>query len=183
MTDKNYAPEELIAAARDLYEGTHQLTMADLAEMTGISVRVLRQARRDQNWQKALETKTGATTEAALAAANVFRERQLAPIVAKAPAAGSIAEEDVKALIEPLPAEVDEVLKRHRDEWKAPRAMVVESVRMRDSDPFKSFERAKLAKITAETLKIVQDGERKAHGIDVGTQPPPGKHVVIIERD
>lgn len=184
MSEENAAPafseEELIAAARDLYEGTHGMTMGELAEFTGISPSVLGAARRRDGWKKALETKTGATTDAAIEAADLFRQRALTPITVSAPA-GGIADEKIKVLVDPLPREVDAMLERHRKEWSAPRAMAVEAVQLRNTDAFRAFERAKLAKITAETLKIVQDGERKAHGIDAG-EAPPGKHLVVIER-
>jgi hypothetical protein len=69
-----------------------------------------------------------------------------------------------------------QVLDRHRKEWNAPRKISYEAVTERN------FEKAKLAKITAETLKLVQDGERKAWGIDTG---PDGSRpvTVVIERD
>lgn len=171
-----YDPADLHAAARALYEGTHGMTMAELSKITGIPARTLRLRARDEDWKKELETKTGKTTDSALAAAEFFQGR--AELVV-----AEVAETDsaVQVLADPLPAERDQLLKRHRDEWAAPRAMSIEAVRMRDSDPIRAMERAKLAKITSETLKIVQDGERKAHGLDVGVDVPQG-HVVVIER-
>lgn len=61
---------------------------------------------------------------------------------------------------EEVAAKRADIIGKHRKEWAAPRALSVEAVRERN------FERAKLAKITAETLKLVQDGERRAWGID-----------------
>lgn len=52
-----------------------------------------------------------------------------------------------------------QVIERHRREWRAHEAIIVQVMADRD------FEGAKLAKITAETLKIRQEGERKAWGI------------------
>jgi hypothetical protein len=52
---------------------------------------------------------------------------------------------------------------------------------LRTEDTAKAFDRAKLAKITAETLMIVQNGERKAWGLDVGELPAGA--VVVIERE
>lgn len=51
------------------------------------------------------------------------------------------------------------VIERHRREWKKQEALADEAITNAD------FEKAKLAKITAETLKIRQEGERKAWGI------------------
>lgn len=55
------------------------------------------------------------------------------------------------------------VLDRHRKEWDAARDIVYKAFHTAD------FEKAKLGKITAEALKVIQDGERKAWGIDGGT--------------
>ncbi|MFD1558342.1 hypothetical protein ACFSHT_22380 [Paraburkholderia silviterrae] len=54
------------------------------------------------------------------------------------------------------------VVTRHRDEWDDHKQLVTNAIAEQD------FGKAKLAKITAETLKIRQDGERKAWGLDSG---------------
>lgn len=51
------------------------------------------------------------------------------------------------------------VITRHKAEWEEHSRHIAEALREGD------FEKAKLAKITAETLKIRQEGERKAWGI------------------
>lgn len=51
------------------------------------------------------------------------------------------------------------ILEIHKSQWEKHRRHVEMAVEAAD------FEAAKLAKITAETLKIVQDGERQAWGI------------------
>lgn len=51
------------------------------------------------------------------------------------------------------------VVLRHRREWQAQQAIVERAVAEQD------FELAKLAKITAETIRIRQEGERRAWGI------------------
>ena len=51
------------------------------------------------------------------------------------------------------------VIQRHREEWDKIRILIDDAVTEQDA------EAAKLAKITAETLKIRQEGERKAWGI------------------
>ena len=59
-----------------------------------------------------------------------------------------------------------DVLVQHRGEWPSITAMVKEVIDTRDSDPAGAFSKAKLAKTAAETLKIKQDGERRAWGMD-----------------
>ena len=71
-------------------------------------------------------------------------------------------------------AERAAIISRHRREWSVSRGLVGVAVGKRD------FDRAKLAKITSETLKIIQDGERKAWGLDAAD--PADKTVVVIER-
>ncbi|MCH5277748.1 MAG: hypothetical protein J1E80_07945 [Desulfovibrionaceae bacterium] len=51
------------------------------------------------------------------------------------------------------------VMLRHKEEWERHRVLMDEALAAGD------FDRAKLAKITAETLKIRQEGERRAWGI------------------
>lgn len=65
------------------------------------------------------------------------------------------------------------LLERHRSEWNMARKIAYEAVQARD------FDKAKLAKITTETLRNIQDGERKAWGLDAGEV---GDKVVVIER-
>lgn len=58
-----------------------------------------------------------------------------------------------------------EVIVRHRTEWQQHKLLLDEAIR--DAD----FEKAKLAKITAETIAIRQSGERKAWGLDAYIEP------------
>lgn len=58
------------------------------------------------------------------------------------------------------------MLVQHRGEWMPITTMVKEVIDNRDSNPVGAFSKAKLAKAAAETLKIKQDGERRAWGMD-----------------
>lgn len=53
-----------------------------------------------------------------------------------------------------------QVIQRHKAEWDQHQKLIHDAVAEDD------FEKAKLAKITAETIKIRQEGERKAWGLD-----------------
>ena len=61
------------------------------------------------------------------------------------------------------------VVERHKTEWDGPRGIAQTAVANQDQDA------AKLAKITAETLKIIQEGERKAWGLDSPAKPSETK--------
>ena len=78
--------------------------------------------------------------------------------------AGVVAGCNAKKKAEALDAEAArraDVVQRHRDEWEEHKQIVDTAVGTRD------FDAAKLAKITAETLKIRQEAERKAWSIDI----------------
>lgn len=169
-------PQSRIAAARALYEGTPGMTLKMLAEKTGLGKTTCERYANNEGWKK--NHKFGDMTPEAQAAADRF-ERKMEEFGPEATA------DDVSRAVAEVVHEVAvdaraEMLDRHRREWAAPRAMSAEAVRMRDTDADKAFHRAKMAKITSETLKIIQDGERKAWGLDVG-EVPPGS-VVVIER-
>ena len=57
-----------------------------------------------------------------------------------------------------------DVIQRHRDAWPKIKALNAQAIEAQD------FNAAKLAKITAETERIIQDGERKAWGIQDKTE-------------
>jgi hypothetical protein len=77
----------------------------------------------------------------------------------------------VAAQSTPHPAEgiaVDlrtELLERHRREWGAARRLLYRS--LVESEKAIGFDVAKFAKITAETIELIQRGEARAWGLDV----------------
>ena len=64
-----------------------------------------------------------------------------------------------------------EVLARHRKEWAQVAVLRQESLQRRTADPVDAFNRAKLAKITAEITTLQQAGERKAWGMELVIDP------------
>ena len=69
------------------------------------------------------------------------------------------------------------VQSRHRTEWDDHKELVVAAIVNQD------FEMAKLAKITSETLKIRQEGERKAWGLDVPQQTSSSVTIIATPLD
>ena len=83
-------------------------------------------------------------------------------------------EKALKAVTEQLAVdERADVLVRHRREWQVSRVLMSEAVRER------STEKAKMAKMIAETTSIMQKGERLAWGLDTDVNT---RVQVIIER-
>jgi hypothetical protein len=58
------------------------------------------------------------------------------------------------------------VIARHRLEWNVSRVLSNEALKERKGNTKDAFDKAKLAKISTEIIKIRQDGERKAWGLD-----------------
>lgn len=85
------------------------------------------------------------------------------------------------------------VIQRHRQEWGESRERILAGLRAHKAaeaitdDALKrmaakreGFEDLKAAKIAAEALAIVQQGERKAHRLDDPVPPTPGQPVRVI---
>lgn len=174
---KSKYSDDVIAAAKALYEGDPSITKRQVAEEMGIPYATL------DKWSKGGDTGTDDKwvkrtaenmSERAKAAADTYRGKlsELGPEITTEQQKQAMDEAADETAVE-LRAKV---LERHRKEWGIPRGLVNEAVKARD------FNKAKLAKITSETLKLIQDGERKAWGIDSG---PDGatKVQVVIERE
>jgi hypothetical protein len=82
------------------------------------------------------------------------------------------------AAIDAAASKVAGVVERHQREWDRIGQLQDEALADRHEDPEGSFVKAKLAKISAETLAIKQTGERKAHGLDKEDTTP----TIVIER-
>lgn len=66
------------------------------------------------------------------------------------------------------------LLLRHKREWEEQRTLLGEALASGDAD------RARLAKLAAETLKIRQEGERKAWGIREAEEPRPDPAPAVV---
>ena len=66
-----------------------------------------------------------------------------------------------------------QILTRHRQEWPAVRAQLYKAIKSTD------YDQARTVKAAAEAMKVVQDGERKAWGIDAGGDDNKPTRIVI----
>lgn len=196
--DKTNAANWAIARAR--WEGEPRCSYADLADFLGISKQAIGKRAIKEGWTKKLNLTAIAGRAHTAADRNVVREAvdvpKLPGAVDDQPPPGATLPSSEAALgITPhaIPdsknatpemlaravedAAVDaraQILKRHRTEWVAPRNQVYKALKSTDID------QAKLAKLAAETLKLIQDGERKAWGLDAGDTE--GQVRIVIER-
>lgn len=117
-------------------------TQSELSRQHGVSRKAIQNHIQKEGWQQDV---TGAVDR-----------------LVEAKVVGVVAGCDPQKKAEALSAAADRkiaVIERHRAEWQAQEKLSRDAVEQED------FEKAKLAKITAETLKIRQEGERKAWGI------------------
>lgn len=169
------------AAARALFEGQPGAMIDTVAAEVGVEPKLIRAWKAEGKWVVATKAAAGLSARAA-ELANNFKVRMsqigtpLSDEVAAAEAAREVGQEfavDVRA----------EVLSRHRKEWAAPRKVAYEALQQAGKgDVAGAFERAKLAKITAETLTLVQVGECRAFGLNHDARAGDGQTVVVVER-
>lgn len=170
------------AAARAMYEATPGATCEKVAEATNIPAGTIRRWKALDGWKSAAKTIPNLSAKAGQLA-NTFKVRMselgkpLSDDVAAAEVAKELSDQhavDVRAA----------VLDRHRKEWSAPRKLAYEAIQHgAKGDMAKAQDMAKLAKLTAETLQIVQVGECRAFGLNEAARGADGGTVVVIERN
>lgn len=184
MTIAKPPTEELRAAARALYETTPDIKFPDIAAQIGAPVDEVRAWwREDGNsgdpWQIA---RSWATTPAASAR----KAAELEPLLNETRAA---AEAEARAVLNNLPESTEvtviedphkELRRRHKQEWLGPRTLAYQAMKLGQKGRVEeAFTLAKLAKISAETLTIVQAGEGRAHGM----KPAESEGAIVVYRN
>lgn len=138
---------------------------SSIAAWLGVSRELVRQKAAEMGWQRRADLPHVVAVAHMKADAHFLpaqvpgEEVQQAPAVARPPAVPSAR---VEGAADERSSELRaDIAVRHRREWGVVRALLNEAVTVRD------LGKAKLAKVAAETLKVTQDGERKAWGMDV----------------
>lgn len=151
------------SSIRQQYETDPRLSFGDLAEKHGISKQAIHKRATTEKWERVLS----------LAELNARAQTRADHLVD-----GRV---DAQTLALTRKAGIDEaterraaVLERHRKEIDGPRKLVYQAIQSGD------LEKAKLAKAIAETLRIAQELERKAWGLDAGDSL--GDKVIVIDR-
>lgn len=160
------------AKGRVMWEADPQLTYSDIAKVVGVSKQAVAGRAKRDGWKKVANQSE--VTRRAYEAADIQTAREDSGLTLAdrspldASSAAMTAAVDVRA----------RVLGRHRKEWDGVRNQLYQALKLQD------FDKAKLAKITSEAMRIIQDGERKAHGLDQEDKSGPneGKTVIVIER-
>lgn len=167
-------PEERYNAARIIYEAVPGMSYPKLSEQTGISVRSLEERSKKEGWRKNNLLPPANMTDEAQAVADKLAGKlvEYGPEVT----ADQKQEAMVQTAQEFAVAERGKVLDRHRREWGAIRSLLYDTLKRKEYG-----DHAKLAKISAETLQIIQANERKAWGLKDEEQGS-GNVTVVIDR-
>jgi Phage terminase small subunit len=160
-----------MAAARVIFEGRPGATCEDVAAETGVPVGTVRRWKALYKWKPAVQRLPNMSRQAG-EIANSFKVKmsELGKPLSDEVAAAEVASELANTAALDVRAKV---IDRHRKEWSAPRKLAYEAIQSGD------FERAKLAKITSETLTLIQSGECRAYGIDFKSKGDEATTIVI----
>lgn len=169
-----------MAAARALFESIPLSTIQSVAAEVGVLLYWVRRWKREGDWKKAVRAMPDLSARAGqLADSFKTKMSELGKPLDPA-AAQSVASEIADGFAVDVRAQV---LDRHRKEWAAPRKIAYDAIQQAGKgDVAAAFERAKLAKITAETLTLVQGGECRAYGINHESRAGDGQTIVVVER-
>ncbi len=191
---------EMWAIARARWEGEPRCSYADLAVFLEIAKQNVGKRAIREHWQKKIVLANIVEKAHAAADRNISEDAKKAAVPSKDDGQGDGQEKlsgwaDPAAGVShcPVPAPKNQtramlaqavedvavdaraqILTRHRQEWPAVRSELYKALKNRDSEGLR------LAKGAAETLKLMQDGERKAWGIDAGGDDKPTR--IVIER-
>lgn len=173
--------EEQWLAARMRWEADPTVSGAEIARDLGVSRNAVNQRIKREEWKRVSDQKDlarRAYDRADEEAARLLREERARELVAEgrqreAEAERTRVEQTADVAIDMRAT----ILGRHRKELDGARNLVYEAIKSKD------FDKAKLGKITAEALVIIQNGERKAWGLDAEERENAGGSVkVVIER-
>lgn len=149
------------AKFRALWEADPTMSQRDLAELAGVSQVAVQKRIKKEGWQKVSDQGDLARRAYDKADKAAIKGGDALPVVQGAAAEHPDAVTAPSGVAAATAVELRaKVIERHRKEWDGARNNVYKAIQNAD------FEKAKLGKITAEALKIIQDGERKAWGLD-----------------
>lgn len=176
------AKRDVIAAARAIYEGQPGMSCAAVAAQIGAPEGTVRRWKSDATaagspWKNARVTIQNLSGKAG-ELANSFKVKMSE--LGKPMDDAVAAREAEKAVSEEFAVDVRaQLLDRHRREWSAPRKIIYEAMQGGGD-----LDKAKLGKIAAETLMLIQTGECRAYGMDQAARgADQARTVVVIDRD
>lgn len=167
------------ASARALYESTPECSFLHVAQQLSLPVETVRGWAEEakvagspwrmlHTWEAERRVGRKASEIEDIQATHEEARKEAAAVVAEAEAHVTVVDGENAAL-----------LKRHRQEWIGPRALVYQAMKLGNTGKVDAaLAVSKLAKMSAEALTLVQAGERQAYGVKPGDEVPS----VVIER-
>jgi IS30 family transposase len=179
------ATEEQWLAARMRWEADPTCSGAEIARELEVARNTVNQRIKKYNWKRvsnqadlARRAHDRADEAAAKVELDQRKERAKALIAEGREQEAAAIQERGEQTVETAIDMRATILSRHRTELDKSRSLIYKAIESDD------FDKAKLGKITAEALVIVQNGERKAWGMDAEDKNagPGGEVKVVIER-
>lgn len=170
---------------RLMWEADATMSFTDVGKILGVSKQIVARKAKKEGWEKVSNQEDLARRAYdkadALALSSSTQEAvdegPRAPVVTLPPAPEGDAPYPLAAVADTATDLRAKVLDRHRREWPMVRNETYKAIREAN------FDKAKGAKIAAETLKIIQEGERKAWGLDAKEGDGNSSVVkVVVER-
>lgn len=157
--------------AQALYESDPNITTTEIARQVGCAPRTLQDWAKDGKWKRCMQPMSNR--------AHMIADQFKTELEAIGPDPTPEQKEVIaNAIIEKdATGQRADVLSRHRKEWNNLRGLLQRAIVQ--AVEAKGFEAAKFSKIIAENLTLIQNGERKAWGMDKGGDDD---NVVVIDR-
>ena len=154
-----YLAQEVWDIQRRQWEATPEMTFSDVSRALGVTRQAVRLRANREGWRKVAASEE--LTRLAVTKADAISATREEPL----------SDEEEKLKTDAVDKRA-EVLARHRREWDGARKRIYMAVKSGDD------KEAKLGKLIAEALAVVQAGERKAWQLD----EKEAQTVVVIER-
>lgn len=186
---KQKISDEQWAQARARWESEPKLNFADVGETLGVSKQSVQQQAKKNGWVKrlamgAIVSRAHAIADKTITQDSVGESTQAPSLVAGSPEkitfstpefpAGASAAQLTAIGEDAAVAARAELVSRHRRETNNARHLVYGAIRTKNPQD------AKVAKIVVESIKLLQETERKAWGIDGGEEEKAVR--IIVER-
>jgi hypothetical protein len=161
---------ERLEEIRRRWENSKSETLKNLAKEFGCTENALKYHKKRQGWQKVPDLMQVVREAQGANSADAFKN----PIL-------EVSDKPAPSASKPDPAALRAaVIERHQRELQGARALLYEAIKG------KNHEKAKLAKTAAEAVKIIQQAERDAYGLDKEPEKDPSdpeSNKIVIERE
>lgn len=171
--------DRIKAAARARWEGDPLMTINQVAIEANVGYATIQRWKRQDEWKKKSDMVNNASTAIKKIDAEITEGLANADLPDNAEnrqlTAGQVARKE-------LTKKQKNLLERHEKEWNGPRKVLYDALKSLNekAEDRDVFSKLKIAKISTEALRNIQDGERKAYGIDKPLPTDDDSNIILI---